>query len=123
MCNVCQSYSQLSINVRNYDPTRTQSLRKSYETALKRRFNNLKRDIRTAIIQEDVFGLTNNRTFQTLQTNNYSYQMIRHLAEDEKAGEKGFVANFICEFFEEDEDWEKKGKKKPRYSLQIDSYF
>lgn len=31
-------------------------------------------------------------------TNLHSLQMIKQLAQDERAGEKGFVGNFICEF-------------------------
>ena len=37
----------------------------------------------------------------------HTYQMVKHLANDPRAGEKGFVTDVICEFWSP----EKKGKK------------
>ena len=34
-----------------------------------------------------------------LQTNMHTYRMVKHLANDPRAGEKGFVTDVICEFW------------------------
>lgn len=62
MCEICEH--KLSVNsghftfqVNAYDPTRTKSLRDAFVRDMNSRFNYLIREIRKAIVDEDVFGL------------------------------------------------------------------
>lgn len=57
MCQACQSYSELQVNARNYDPTRTQTLRAAFGRELNKRFNELKRVIIETVDTNDAFGL------------------------------------------------------------------
>lgn len=53
----CTCHSAINVNVRTYDPTRTTGLRNAFVADLNKRFNELKRVIRIAIVDQDVFGL------------------------------------------------------------------
>lgn len=53
MCEVCTH-----INVNAYDPTRTTGLRNAFVRELKKRFNELTRDITLAVYENDVFGIS-----------------------------------------------------------------
>ena len=61
MHNTCQhtmtTNKAISLNVNAYDPTRTTTLRNAFTRELNRRFKALTREIRKAIVDEDVFGL------------------------------------------------------------------
>ena len=50
--------STASTQLSRIDPTRTLSLRNSFARDMNRRFNDIIADIRTAVVKEDVFGLT-----------------------------------------------------------------
>ena len=56
MCDI-HTYSDVSIY--EYDPTRTLTLRTAFVRAMRRRFKRLIRDIRTVIVDQDCFGLSN----------------------------------------------------------------
>lgn len=63
--NVCGTieHTTISVNVKKYDPTRTTGLRNAFVRELNKRFKEIKKVIRQAIVEEDVFGLAP----QTLQ--------------------------------------------------------
>ena len=46
-----------------------------------------------------------------LQTNMHTYRMVKHLANDPRAGEKGFVTDVICEFWSPFKKGESQYKK------------
>lgn len=52
-------------NARRKDPTRTTGLRTSFEREINRRFAKLKKLVRTAIVDEDIFGLKTNAFLDT----------------------------------------------------------
>ena len=58
MCEVCTTYHPLTVNAEvQYDPTRTLTLRKAFESQMSKRFNLIARLVREAIVDRDVFGL------------------------------------------------------------------
>ena len=60
MCSFCiNSESTITVHTRQsrYDPTRTQTLRDAFAREMNRKFRGLQKAIKTAIIEQDVFGL------------------------------------------------------------------
>ena len=64
MCESCQSINEAPVNKRmvinnilQFDPTRTLTLRKAFVADIDRRFNALKRLIKTSMVDNDCFGL------------------------------------------------------------------
>jgi SPP1 gp7 family putative phage head morphogenesis protein len=55
-----QKASTKSASLLRYDPSRTATLRRAFETEVRRRFNKLRLAIRELVIKEDAFGLTTN---------------------------------------------------------------
>lgn len=67
MCDICthsevKTYTQLQVN--QYDPTRTTTLRNAFVRAVNRRFALIARAVRIAVAEEDVFGLRQPGTYQ-----------------------------------------------------------
>ena len=69
MCEACQSINEAPANKRivinnilQFDPTRTLTLRKAFVADMDRRFNALKRLIKTSIVGNDCFGLVTSAT-------------------------------------------------------------
>lgn len=56
MCEVCTNTS-LKVNINQYDPTRTLTLRNAFVANMNRRFKQLARAVTKAVVTEDVFGL------------------------------------------------------------------
>jgi len=54
-----------------------------------------------------------------LQTNMHTYRMVKHLANDPRAGEKGFVADVICEFWSPASKKKNGDKDDPRHIRQV----
>lgn len=66
-CTCKHSRKLLSWNqIKQFDPTRTITLRRAYVREMDRRFRDLKKKIRQAIVEDDVFGLE--PQFQSLQS-------------------------------------------------------
>lgn len=67
MCNVCEQVERntLQVNAGKYDPTRTQSLRNAFVRDMDRRFLQLKRQIKQAIVDQDCFGMKQTGVFTT----------------------------------------------------------
>lgn len=65
----------LKTKTRSKDPTRTITLRNQFSQALAKRFNQLKKDIKIKIVDEDYFGAQKetNKEYNTFTTNEYSY--------------------------------------------------
>lgn len=55
MCETCTTYSQVQVN--QYDPTRTLTLRNAFVRNMNRRFRDLVRVIRQTVVDQDCFGL------------------------------------------------------------------
>ena len=68
MCNL-SIHTALKVNVRQYDPTHTLTLRNAFVSAMNRRFKQLTALVTKAVVTEDVFGLNSvsTTTIQTLQ--------------------------------------------------------
>lgn len=69
MCEACQTINEAPVNKRmiinnilQFDPTRTLTLRKAFVADMDRRFNALKRLIKTSIVDNDCFGLVETTT-------------------------------------------------------------
>lgn len=60
MCN-CQEHT-IQVNVNNYDPTRTTTLRNAFVSQMNKRFDKLAADIGKAIVGDDVFNLITPKT-------------------------------------------------------------
>lgn len=66
MCEVYTN-SEIVVNVNQYDPTRTLTLRNAFVAAMKRRFKKVAQLVTKAVDEEDVFGLKED-TLQILQS-------------------------------------------------------
>jgi SPP1 gp7 family putative phage head morphogenesis protein len=65
MCDNHIHTNQLTLNAElGYDPTRTTTLRNAFARDMGKRFRNLRGLIRQAVVDNDVFGLSNPTTFQ-----------------------------------------------------------
>lgn len=53
------TYLSVNAKQKRIDPTRTITLQRAYEKDMVRRFNNIAKRIRTAILEKDIFGLQN----------------------------------------------------------------
>ncbi|MHB0967982.1 MAG: phage head morphogenesis protein [Bellilinea sp.] len=69
MCEACQTINEAPVNksmvinnILQFDPTRTLTLRKAFVADMDRRFNALKRLIKTSIVDNDCFGLVETAT-------------------------------------------------------------
>ncbi len=64
--NTVATYTLLQVF--QYDPTRTLTLRNAWVRAMNERFNKLSAAIRKAVVEEDVFGLSPNTFSPALST-------------------------------------------------------
>ncbi len=75
MCEVCTHTSSLTVNVQQYDPTRTLTLRNAFVADMNRRFKRVAKLVTQAVVTEDVFGLTPSvHTFQTPGKNAFVFK-------------------------------------------------
>lgn len=63
MCEICDNTS-LKVNVKDYDPTHTMTLRNAFVADMNRRFKHVARLVTKAIVENDLFGL-NETTIHT----------------------------------------------------------
>lgn len=75
MCEVCEDIkvNVREINVNTYDPTRTTVLRNRMVAESNRYFETIAKDVRKAIVDEDVFGLQGVQVLQTPGKKAYAF--------------------------------------------------
>lgn len=56
MCEICDNIS-LKVNVKDYDPTHTLTLRNAFVAEMNRRFKHVAKSVTRAVVEQDVFGL------------------------------------------------------------------
>lgn len=81
MCENCGN-TGLKVNVRQHDPTRTTTLRNAFVADMNRRFNRVAKAVNEAVIVQDVFGLTPQKSIRTFQTP--GKRAFSFLTKDEK---------------------------------------
>lgn len=59
MCKICDNITDVKVNVRDYDPTHTLTLRNAFVAEMNRRFKHVASHVTKAIVENDFFGLNN----------------------------------------------------------------
>jgi len=80
MCEVC-NHTELVANVRQYDPTRTVTLRNAFVSSMDRKFRHVATQIKKAIVDQDCFGLID---APTVSTNLPNFRQFQFLTDDRK---------------------------------------
>jgi len=83
----CDHSLKVHVGAIRYDPTRTTTIRKQFESEIARRFRGLKRSATDLLLKEDAFGIKNNdRRFAFLRDPDKVTAFMDWLKEQQRAG-------------------------------------
>jgi len=78
MCEICDNVS-LKVNVKDYDPTHTLTLRNAFVVEMNRRFKQVAKEVTRVIVDDDIFGLKETSGIKTFALPNKSEKITSFL--------------------------------------------